>query len=359
MAYAGSSTPVDLDGTGSSDPNGDPLTYAWGTDCSAGTFDNAASASPRLWVDTSNGCSAQCRVSLTVTDDLGLSDDDTAQVTISDQTAPDLSCPVDQVVECDQPTDPAATGSATATDNCDPDPLVEYSDRTVPGSSPQEMTIYRTWTATDASGNTSSCVQTIEVVDTTPPSLSSPADLVVECDQPTDPAATGTATATDNCDPVPSVEFSDETVPGACPQEMTIYRTWTATDASGNTSSHVQTIEVVDTTLPGISVDFQPTVIPPDAPITFAASAADNCDASPLVEIFAYDCFAFTRNGRRIDKTDSCVVSLEGNTVTIHDSGGVNTHITWQTRAVDACGNESFVGSETVVVNPGRGRGRK
>jgi hypothetical protein len=359
VVWGGPTTSFDLNGTGSSDPNGDPLTYSWGTDCSAGNFNNAASASPRLWVDTSQGCSAQCSVSLTVTDDLGLSDNDSAQVTIADQTAPDLSCPGDQVVECDQPTDPAATGTASATDDCDSDPSVGFSDQTVPGSSPQEMTINRTWTATDASGNTSSCVQTIEVVDTTPPSLSMPADLVVECDQPTDPAATGTATATDACDPAPSVNFSDETVTGSCPQEKTIYRTWTATDASGNTSSHVQTIEVVDTTQPVISVDFQPTITPPAAPITFAASAADNCDGSPLVDIFVYDCFAFTRNGKRIDKTGSCVVSLDGNTVTIHESGGVNTHITFQTRAVDACGNESFLGSETVVVNPGRGRGPK
>ena len=51
-----------------------------------------------------------------------------------------------------------------------------------------------TFTATDSSGNTSTCTGTITVIDDVPPRITTmPADVTVECDQPTDPAATGEA----------------------------------------------------------------------------------------------------------------------------------------------------------------------
>ena len=46
--------------------------------------------------------------------------------------------------------DGTVTVSATATDNCDPAPIVTYADNTA-GSCPEVIT--RTWTATDACGN--------------------------------------------------------------------------------------------------------------------------------------------------------------------------------------------------------------
>jgi hypothetical protein len=50
---------------------------------------------------------------------------------------------------------------ASATDNCDPAPVVTYSDVTAAGGCPQEYTITRTWTATDACGNGTNCTQVI------------------------------------------------------------------------------------------------------------------------------------------------------------------------------------------------------
>jgi hypothetical protein len=58
----------------------------------------------------------------------------------------------------------------------------------------------------------------------------------------------------DNCDSDPTLSFSDLVIPGACPQEFTIERTWSATDQCGLTSPDVvQTIEVVDVTAPTVS----------------------------------------------------------------------------------------------------------
>ena len=215
----------------------------------------------------------------------------------------------------------------------------------------QSGTITRTWTATDSSGNSSSCDQIITVVDTTDPVITCPSDVPIECDESTDPSNTGEATATDNCG-TPDITSSDVVTPGACPQEETITRTWTATDSCGNSSSCDQIIIVEDTTAPVISCNAPGTIIPPDAPISFTATAIDNCDTDPTVEIIDFDCFKFTKKGKRIDKTESCEVLVDGDTITILNSGGVNDNIEWTVRATDACGNVEEVTCGVIVVNP-------
>lgn len=209
-----------------------------------------------------------------------------------------------------------------------------------------------TLTVTDLAGASDSCSTEVIIDDTIAPVITCPADVTIECDQSTDPANTGTATATDICDPDPEITWADIETPGACPEEKTITRTWTATDACGNQSSCVQTINVVDTTPPVISCNAPSTIIPPDAPISFTATATDNCDDSPSVEITEFDCFKYTKKGKRIDKTESCAVDVVGDTITILDSGGVRDNITWIVRATDSCGNESVLECGVEVVNP-------
>jgi len=350
----GATAAVSLDGTDSDDPNaGDTLTYSWTTNCPGGSFDDATSATPILTLNTSASavCPLTCNVTLTVSDGEE-SDTDTASVTVEDTTAPTLSgVPADETVECDSVPPPA---NVTATDNCDPSPTVTFSETRTDGSCPDNYTLTRTWTATDACGNSSSGVQTITVVDTTPPVISLPADVTIECDESADPSNTGTATATDNCDPAPAIAYADVVTPGDCPNEWTITRTWTATDACGNSSSGEQTITVVDTTAPVISCNAPATITPPDAPISFTATATDNCDEDPSVEITGFDCFFFTKKGKRIDKTESCVVEVVGDTITILNTGGVGTHITWTTLATDSCGNFDQVECEVEVVKKGK-----
>jgi hypothetical protein len=57
-------------------------------------------------------------------------------------------------------------------------------------------------------------------------------------------------------------------------------------------------------------------------------------------------------NGKTIDKSESCIVSIAGDTITILDSGGVGDHIEWTVHAVDGCGNTSEQTCSVLVVNP-------
>ena len=187
---------------------------------------------------------------------------------------------------CTASTLPPNTGIATATDNCDPSPDITYSDVSVGGICPQERTITRTWIATDACGNTSSCIQTIIVDDSTAPVISCPANVTIQCTANTLPANTGTATATDNCDGTPIISFNDVTLGGSCPQEYTITRTWRAADDCGNASTCVQLIIVDDSVAPVISCPANVTIqctastLPAN---TGSATATDNCNGAPLV----------------------------------------------------------------------------
>ena len=102
--------------------------------------------------------------------------------------------------------------------------------------------IERTWTATDECGNSTSAKQIITVEDNTAPELTIPDDIAIVCGEDSSPAATGTATATDNCSSEISITYTDEVTQGDCLEE--IKRTWTAIDECGNTASAVQTITI-------------------------------------------------------------------------------------------------------------------
>ena len=129
--------------------------------------------------------------------------------------------------------------------------------------------------------------------------------------------------------------------------------TLTVTDDSGAEDSCEATVMVLDVTPPEVFCNAPDTIVPPDAPISFTATATDNCEVSSVV-ITEYDCFMFTKKGKRIDKTESCVVEVVDDTITILDSGGVDDHITWTISATDSSGNTTETDCEILVVNPGK-----
>ncbi|MFC0776393.1 HYR-like domain-containing protein, partial [Terrimonas alba] len=171
-------------------------------------------------------------------------------VTIGDNIAPVLTVPANVVIQCGSSQLPAATGQATATDNCTADAniTINYTDVITAGNCVGRYTITRTWTATDANGNTATGVQTINVDDTTAPVISCNNFSVANPDAI--PAAnSNSVTATDNCGAVTitlinEVFYGLEGKPGFCP--TSVERTWQAADDCGNVSTCTQTITVQD-----------------------------------------------------------------------------------------------------------------
>ena len=155
-------TKVTLDGTGSYDTDGDLLTYTW-----TGPFDESPANGPTPTVTLDSGCPGEYVITLVVNDGIDESEPNDVVITVVDTTPPVITCPPDVTLECPADTSPSATGKATATDTCGT-ATIRSRNRIIPGCGNTE-TIERTWIATDEYENSSSCVQTITVVDTTPP----------------------------------------------------------------------------------------------------------------------------------------------------------------------------------------------
>ncbi len=212
----------------------------------------------------------------------------------TDTTPPTITCPPGKTISCEESIDPINTGTPTAVDNCDPNPMFDSSDAGGPGAGCTSFsyTITRTWHATDICGNMSTtCDQTITVVDNTIPTVVCPPPITIECDRSPGPINTGYPTTMDNCDPNPVPSFDDDsnqTNTGLCTdQNYMIVRTWKATDVCGNMSTTCdQVITVVDTKAPEITCPTDVTVecdASTDPADTGEATALDNCDDSPTI----------------------------------------------------------------------------
>jgi len=196
-----------------------------------------------------------------------------------------ITCPPDVPIECDELTDPVNTGTATATGTCPPI-VVTYSDNITPGICTQEYTITRTWTATDDDGNEETCDQIITVEDNTAPQITCPAAIYVQCPADVPPPDILLVTATDNCDPSPTIIHVSDISDGlTCPE--TIIRTYRATDDCGNSADCTQIITVHDTQNPvaqcpgNITVNVDPGQC--SAVVDFTATVTDNCPGATIV----------------------------------------------------------------------------
>jgi len=180
---------LSLDGSGSTDPDADGLTFSWS--CNNVVLSDANTVTPDGFFV--NGQTEQCRLDAT---DLAAcpSDADLVNVTVVDTTDPVLTVPADVVAECTSPNGtPVDIGTAFAKDVCDS--FVPVSNN-APAVFPLGDTTVQ-WTAADDDGNLSADSQLVTVKDMTPPEIFCNAPATIT---PREAPQAYTATGEDLCD---------------------------------------------------------------------------------------------------------------------------------------------------------------
>lgn len=219
-------------GAGSTDPDGDPLSF---TQVPPGPY---SVGTQQVSVAVSDGSlESQC----------------VSQVQVRDCEPPSLTCPANFTAECTQHGGATVVPpAASATDNC----AVAV---TPPATAVRPLgSTVLTYSASDPSANTSSCTSTVTVQDTQPPSIACPKPVVAECEANGKAYVTPLpAAATDVC--------TDVTVtgptPGLFPLGNTLV-TYTASDQTGHQATCTSAIKVVDTSKPHVDVLRTPVLSP-------------------------------------------------------------------------------------------------
>jgi hypothetical protein len=256
---------VALDGTASSDPDGDALTYAW-----SGPFGTAEGPAPVVLVPAGSWT-----VTLVVSDGTEVSKPAMVLITVRDTTSPRGAPPPDVAAEATGPLTPVEIGKAEASDAVG---VVSLSSN-APPAFPVGVTRV-VWTAADAAGNAGSAVQRVTVRDTTPPVVVAPPDIAVEATGPLTPVVIGRAAASDA---VGVVSLTHD-APAQFPIGTTDV-TWRAADAAGNVGMAVQRIVVRDTLPPVfLAASASPDVLwPPDHRMVQVSVQAEVADRSGRV----------------------------------------------------------------------------
>lgn len=201
---------------------------------------------------------------------------------------------------------PASWVAPTASDNC---PGVTLTSTALPGSTFPLGTTLVTYTATDASGLTASCVVTVNVIDNQAPIFTfCPPAIAANTDasQCYATVAIGTATATDNCTIASVVSDAPATFPVG-PTTVT----WTATDINGLFSTCTQVITVTDNQFP--TAICQNITVPLDGSGNAAITAGminngsnDECGIASLVASqTAFTCANVGANNLTLTVTDN------------------------------------------------------
>lgn len=263
-------------------------------------------------------------VTWTVTDNAGLTATCTQSVTVTDSQAPVITCPANLTAV---PADPGvcyaagvSLGTPVVSDNCG----IPVVTNDAPAQFPVGTTIV-TWTAKDAGGLTSTCTQSVTVVDTQAPSVTCPADITGLAPDAGSCFATGVALGT----PVTSDNCGVATVTNNAPVQFPVGTTtviWTVTDVNGLTSTCNQTVQVTDNIPPTIACPADLTAVPDDPGKCYATSVAlgtptvsDNC-GTPTV----------TNDAPAQFPTGTTVV-----TWTATDAGGLTASCTQNVTVVD------------------------
>ena len=238
--------------------------------------------------------------------------------TIDDTISPTGTAPANLTLQCIANIPAADINSVVdEADNCVGTVAVTVLDTNNGGTGclGNPYIVTRTYTLTDCAGNSSDLIQTITVEDDTNPTFveTLPSNLVLECGDSI-PAAV-TLTAIDNCSTA-TVVYNEQRTNGLCLSNYTLTRTWLATDVCGNEITHIQTIDVKDST---------PPVFIGELPVDVFV----DCDSIPVAPI--------------VTASDTCgntTVTLSETEVEGDCSNRYQLIRTWT--ATDDCGNSSI-----------------
>jgi hypothetical protein len=286
-------------------------------------------------------------VKLYVTDAAGNVSTCQTFVVIQDNNAPSISCPPNVTLNCtdDHTATVQGAGVPTVSDNCPSNllPQAPPTDVVSDGMGATCELITRTWLAEDIAHNTSTCVQTISIVDNIAPTLSAqPGNVTISCSDPL--VAWPVITASDNCGTAVTIDqdtVSTQTSLGCGKYSYVETRTWTATDACGNKATHTQVVTVTDLVAPQfIGAPDTLTVLSSQQPLSNNCTVPVNFD----IRDFIVEC---------ADSADIVVVNtispaLSGiGTGSIIDGAYPVGEYTVEFKATDACGNMSL---DTIVL---------
>ncbi|NUN99355.1 MAG: HYR domain-containing protein [Saprospiraceae bacterium] len=257
-----------------------------------------------------------------------------------DNLDPQIICE-NKIVTCFDSIQPQVLGYPDVSDNCDSEVVLSFLEEVEEQDclSPNVRVITRFWTATDNSGNTAECIQTITVARPSLDSIQFPADTLLSCENAVvTPAVTGQPTLFGN--PVSSGELcdfimtvSEDTIPLCSSIEFQYLRIWTILDqCSGFSVADTQSIVIQDTLGPKIELPANITVsaLPGQCHATVTLpdpiSVRDTCDNTP--EYFISTSYGAVGPGP-------------------HPLVPVGQH-TIQYTAIDTCGNTSL---KTLTLN--------
>lgn len=257
--------PVTLDGTASTDPDGDALTYAW-------SINGVVFSTSAVTVATFEVGNHE--ITLTVSDSCGGSSADSLFVNVTDTAAPTVSVPAsvtNSVTAGCQTVVPNIVALVTANDNCTAAANLLISQNPIAGSLVGKGQHNVAITVTDAANNSSVSNVTLYVVDDSAPSIvSAPGTLTVsvglDCSAAV-PNVAAQVVATDNCgNAIVTQNPTAGTALGKGQHTIAV----TATDDSGNSTSTNVTLNIVDSTAPVIV----------SAPSSLTVSVGATCSAA-------------------------------------------------------------------------------
>ncbi|MEO6130992.1 MAG: ice-binding family protein, partial [Saprospiraceae bacterium] len=264
-------------------------------------------------------------------DECGNSASCTQTITVFDNTPPSIVCPANTTVQCASLVPGPDTTTVTASDNCGGGATVTFLNDFISNQTcANRFTVTRTYRETDACGNSATCTQILTVFDNTPPTITCPNDVTVECAALVPVADVASVVASDNCGGAVTVTLDGEVGSNqTCINGYTITRTYRATDACGNSATCTQTIVVRDQTPPEVMCPASVTVqcaseIPVADPST--VSVSDNCGENATVRfvndvISNQSCvnrFTVTRTYQAIDNCGNSASCIQ--IITVNDT---------------------------------------